>query len=52
MGERSKPEPIQYRLREADIRDMIADGSIDKQHFLIRLLAEKLTGSDRKSEHQ
>lgn len=33
-------------LREADIRAMIADGSIADQHFLIRILAEKFTPSN------
>lgn len=37
-----EPAVPAYVLREADIREMIKDGSIDKQHFLIRILAENI----------
>jgi hypothetical protein len=42
------PEPKlpSHVLRDADLRQMISDGTIDQQHFLIRKLAANLQEPD------
>lgn len=35
-----------YVLRKADVQDMIDEGSIGNQHFLIQILADGLVGKE------
>lgn len=41
------PQPIHYRLRREDIQDMIANGTIGQQHFLIRLIAGEMVKEEK-----